>query len=160
MSARSASESDASVVSAPSLTSTMPASGSPASSWRTPSRAAPSLVWEPAKPSSLGEASREAVDEKRNVRRTNLSASAFISAASGAPNACRTNAPRDSVPQSVICMLRESSTITARKFCCVTAALTISTGRKRQTRTSASVARRSAVSTSRSPTRALTDTRR
>ena len=114
----SASVSEASVVSAPSLTSTMPASGSPASSWRAPSSAAPSLVCAPANVSSSGDPSRAADDEKRNVRRTNRSDSALTSAASFEPNACWTNAPRGWVPQSAICMLRESSISTARKFCC------------------------------------------
>ena len=36
------------------------------------------------------------------------------------------------VPQSAICMLRESSISTARKFCCGTAALTTRMGRNRQ----------------------------
>ena len=47
-------------------------------------------------------------------------------------------------------MLRESSSSTPTKFCCGTAALTTSTGRNRQTATSASSATRRPASTTRS----------
>ena len=55
---------------------------------------------------------------------------------------CFTNALRGWPSTSAICMLRESSTSTPRKFCWGTAALTTSTGRKRQKRTTSSVASR------------------
>ena len=70
-------DSDASVVSAPSLTRTSPASGSPASSWRAPSSAAPSRVCAPANVRSSVEPRRAAADENRNVRSTNRSDSAL-----------------------------------------------------------------------------------
>ena len=78
LSASSASDSEASVVSAPSVTMTRPASGRPASSCRAPSSAAPSLVCDPANVSSAGVPIRRAADENRNVRTMNLSDSAFM----------------------------------------------------------------------------------
>ncbi len=148
LSASSASASEASVVSAPSLTMTRPASGRPASSCRAPSSAAPSLVCEPSNASSPGAPSRRAVEENRNVRTTNLSARARITGDS-AENRSRTKAPRDWPSTSAICMLRESSISTPRKFCCDTAARTTSTGRNRQKSISARVATRRAMSTTR-----------
>ena len=71
--------SDASLVSAPSVTSTMPATGNPASSSRTPSSAAPILVCEPPNVRSLTEFTRAAVEEKRNVRTRKRSDSDFSS---------------------------------------------------------------------------------
>ena len=62
---------------------------------------------------------------------------------------CLTKALRGWPLTSAICMLRESSTSTPRKFCCGTAALTTSTGRKRQKRTRSSVASRMPASTAR-----------
>jgi hypothetical protein len=111
------------------------------------------LVCAPANDSSSGDPSRAADEEKRKVRRTKRSESARTSGASFAPNAWRTKSPRRWVPQSAICMLRESSISTARKFCCGTAALTTRMGRNRQKTTIASTARRSAVSTIRSRVR-------
>ena len=87
----------------------------------------------------VGRGQRERpTDENRKVRTTKRSDSAFRtppvrigellprrSLARGRARACDGASP--------ICMLRESSISTARKFCCATAALTTSTGRKRQT---------------------------
>ena len=70
-------------MSAPSDTSTTPATGRPASSSRTPSKAAPSLVCEPLKVSSLADCTREAADEKRKTRTRKRSPSDFSSGAVG-----------------------------------------------------------------------------
>ena len=64
--------SEPSLVSAPSVTSTMPATGSPASSSRTPSSAAPIFVCDPPNVRSFTEFTRPAVDEKRNVAHEEL----------------------------------------------------------------------------------------
>ena len=85
---------------------------------------------------------RPAAVEKRNVRTMKRSDSALSTPRSAAPNSCRTNAERPPPAWSAICMLRESSSSTPTKFCCATAALTTSTGRNRQTATSASNATR------------------
>ena len=79
--------SDDSLVSAPSDTSTTPATGSPASSSRTPSKAAPSLVCDPLKVSSLADCTRAAAEEKRKTRTRNRSPSDLRSGAVGAPSA-------------------------------------------------------------------------
>ena len=85
---------------------------------------------------------RLAADENRNVRTTNRSESAFRTWLSLVPNSCLMKSPRVLPFQSAICMLRESSTRTPRKFCCETAALITSTGRNRQKRSKVSVTTR------------------
>ena len=147
--ASSASVREASVVSAPSLTTTRPARGRPASSWRAPSSDAPIRVWAPANVRSDEAPTRDAVDENLKVRMTNRSESDFRSAASGVANVWRAKFARGAWFQSAICMLRESSIRTPRKFCCGTAALTTRTGRKRQKSTSSRMAVRIAASTTR-----------
>ena len=133
---RSAFANEASLVSAPSDTSTTPATGRPASSSRAPSSAGPSRVCDPPNVRSFADSSRPAVDENRNTRTRKRSDSALSNALSGAPNCCLTNSPRGMPDQSGICMLRESSRSTATTFCCGTAALTMSVGRNRQKSTS------------------------
>ena len=71
------------------------------------------------------------------MRTRNFSDSAFIIGLSGLPNVWRTRSAR--VPGagccvSGSCMLRESSIRMPTTFCCATAALTTSTGRKMQKR--------------------------
>ena len=78
----------------------------------------------------------------------NFSDSAFITGES-AENCSRTNEPRGLPFVSAICMLRESSTSTPRKFCCDTAARTTRTGRNRQNSIRPSVATRSVIRTTR-----------
>ena len=108
---------EASVVSAPSDTSTTPATGSPASSSRAPSSAGASLVCEPLNVRSSTDVMRPVDEEKRKVRTRNRSASDFISGLSALPNCCRTYSARGLPSWSAICMLRESSSSTATTFC-------------------------------------------
>ena len=84
------SSSEASEVSAPSVTITRPASGRPDSSSRARSSASPSFVAVPSYLSSAGDPSRPADEEKRKNRRTNRSWSVFSSAASMPPSCCWT----------------------------------------------------------------------
>ena len=79
------SSSEASEVSAPSVTITRPASGRPESSSRARSSASPSFVDVPSYLSSAADPSRPADEEKRKNRRTNRSWSVFSSAASMPP---------------------------------------------------------------------------
>ncbi len=143
-------DSDDSLVSAPSDTSTTPATGRPASSSRTPSKAAPSLVCDPLKVSSLADCTREAAEEKRNTRTRKRSPSDLSSGEVAAPNSSCTYWPRGFPATSGICMLAESSSSTATTFCWFTAARTISVGRNRQKRTMPSTARRRTVRMTRS----------
>ena len=135
--ASSASATVASVVSAPSVTSTSPETGSPASSWRALSIALASRVCVPPNVRSAGALTRAVDEEKRNVRMRNRSDSAFIIGAVGiGERLCATRSARE--PACVFdagsCMLRESSIRMPTTFCCATAALTTSTGRKMQNR--------------------------
>ena len=82
----SASPRAASAVSAPSLTITNPATGRPASSWRTPDSAAPRRVCEPSNFSSPSTVVRDGADENRKVRTVKRSDSAFSKAALGPVN--------------------------------------------------------------------------
>ena len=138
-------------MSAPSVTSTRPETGSPASSWRALSIAFASRVWVPPNVRSAGALTRAVDEEKRNVRTRNLSDSAFIIGLSGLAKVSRTRSARVAVPvlPSGSCMLRESSIRMPTTFCCATAALTTSTGRKMQKRMIASAAMRSAPSAAR-----------
>ncbi len=145
------SSSASSEVSAPSVTSTSPASGRPASSSRARSRAGASREEVPAYLRSATPFSRSAVVEKRKWRRTKRSDSALCSAPSSA-SSFWTKSVRGRPSRSVIVMLRESSTMTPRKFCCGTAARRTSVGRNRQRMSTPSVARRSRTSTRRSRT--------
>ena len=151
---RIASPSAASAVSAPSLTITRPATGRPASSWRTPDSAAPRRDCDPPNVRSLSCVVRVAALEKRNVRTVKRSDSALSRPRSAAPNSLFTYDARGWPSTSAICMLRESSSSTPRKFCCGTAARTTSSGRNMQTRMMARIARRIAASVMRSRVRA------
>ena len=101
------SSSEASEVSAPSVTITRPASGSPDSSSRARSSAWPSRVDVPPYFRSPAAASRSADEEKRKKRRTNRCDSAL----SSGPSGCRAAAARTSVrgwpSRSAIVMLRD-----------------------------------------------------
>ena len=81
------------------------------------------------------------------MRTRNFSDSAFIVGLSGLANVSRTRSARVRVPvlPSGSCMLRESSIRMPTTFCCATAALTMSTGRKMQKRMMPSAATRSAA---------------
>jgi len=142
--------SDARELSAPSLTTTTPESGSPAISCRTRSSARPRSVRVPAYDSSATSATRSTSAAKRKNRSWNLSASADTSGAEVSPKFFATNAPRGSPPSSAIRMLRESSISTATKFCCGTAVASRSDGRSRQNSSTPSTATRNPTSTSRS----------
>ncbi len=85
------SSSEASDVSAPSVTMTRPASGRPDSSSRARSSASPSFVDVPSYLSSAADPSRPADEEKRKNRRTNRSLSVFRSAESMPPSSRCTN---------------------------------------------------------------------
>ena len=153
----SAAPSAVSAVSAPSLTMTNPATGKPASSWRTPDSAAPRRVCDPSNFSSPSVVVRDGADENRKVRTVKRSDSALSTAASGPVNCSLMYAARGWPAWSAICMLRESSSNTPRKFCCATAALTTSSGRKRQIRMTASNAMRMTASAARSRARLRPD---
>ena len=94
MSASSDSVSGASVVSAPSVTTTSAESGSPASSSRARVSASPTRVSVPSNVRSAGLASRSVDEENLKKRSANRSASAWSSGASGPPSACWTKALR------------------------------------------------------------------
>ena len=89
--ASSASATVASVVSAPSVTSTRPDTGRPASSWRALSIAFASRVCVPLNVRSAGALTRAVDEENRNVRTRNFSDSAFIIGLSGLAKVWRTD---------------------------------------------------------------------
>src|SRR3954468_19022823 len=132
----------ASEVSAPSLIMTRPASGSPDSSSRARSSAGARRVDVPPNLRSAADAPRSDDEAKRKKRITKRCDSASSSFAFGPFICCWTNALRAWPSTSAIDMLRESSTSTPRKFCCGTAALRISAGRKRQNSSTARAASR------------------
>jgi hypothetical protein len=79
------------------------------------------------------DARRSADEAKLKKRSTKRCASAFSSFAFGPASCCCTNWLRGWPLVSAIVMLRESSTMTATKFCCGTDAFRTSVGRNRQT---------------------------
>ena len=149
------SSSEASEVSAPSVTITSPASGRPESSSRARSSASPSFVDVPSYLSSAGDPSRPADDENLKNRSTKRCCSVFSSVLSMPPSSRCTNWLRGWPSRSAISMLRESSMRTPRKFCCGTAAFKMSVGLIKQNRRMATSARRSPMSTALSLERVL-----
>ena len=113
----SGSSSEASDVSAPSLTITRPASGRPDSSSRARSSAGPSRVAVPAYFRFAVDGCLSTDDAKLKNRRTNLSDNALKRLPLGPVNCSCTNALRGWPLVSAMVMLRESSTSTATKFC-------------------------------------------
>ena len=128
LSDRSAGATDPSVVSAPSVTITRPASGSPASSSFARSSASPTRVCVPPNVRFAAPWTRSTEDENRKNRSTNFPASACTILLS-LPKSWRTSSARG-WPPSAICMLRESSSSTRHEVLLRDAPRSTSTGRK------------------------------
>ncbi len=135
--ASSASESSASVVSAPSLTTTRPGERQTGELLSRAVERGANLRLR-AGEGQLGWRRPGAARSTRSgrCRSTNRLDSVFRTSALGPDEVLRRRRRCAACPStSAICMLRESSTSTPRKFCCGTAAFTTRTGRNRQKRT-------------------------
>ena len=146
----SASANSSPELSAPSVTTTRPESGTEASSDRARSSAGPRRVRLPVKLISEASSIRSVRDEKRKKRTAKRSERAVRTGESGAPKVSCRKEPRDRPSKSWISMLRESSSSTPTKFCCGTTVETTRAGRSRQNASTASPANRRPPSTSRS----------
>ena len=147
-------------LSAPSVSSTRPESGTISISRRAASSAPPSLVSFASNLSVDGSSSRSAVAPKRNTFTWNFWRSDASSALFGPETESRIQSARWRPARSAICMLCESSISTPTKFFCGTAAFSSSIGRIRHTTSIASVAIRSPRSTQRSRSELFPRTRR
>ncbi len=136
--------------SAPSVTTTSPASGTPPSSRRAPSSARPRSVRLPSNVSSVVSFSRRATSEKRKNRSLKRSVSADTIGASVDPNASVITALRARSPRSVTCIDRESSSKMPRKLAWGTTVATTSIGWSRQNTSTLTAPRRNSDKTTRS----------